>query len=684
MAFEDEGHAREREGALELPRLLAELRASWLWIAIPTLAGLGLAFLFVSIVTPRYTGITKVLLETQDSYFTRPDKATADPTSPLDPEGVESQVEVVRNGDLARSVIDKLGLARTADYAASDGLLGALLGERSTGDPGDRLVEIFLNKLNVFAVTKTRVLQIEFTNSDPALAARGANEVAALYLDQQEAANVREAKVAASWLATKIEELRTKVAEADEKAETLRASAGLLPGANGLTVPNQQLAEINSQIAAARAQQSAATAKAQLLRDMLRTGRLDSVPDVARDESLRRYAEQRVTLKAEIAEQARTLLPGHPHMKELAGQLAGLDQEIQDAAQKAVRGLEDEAQLAGTQVKQLQAAINAQAKAVASSDPEQVQLRALDLESKSLRDQLESYLGKYREALARDADNATPPNARVIAPALAPRSPSFPKKLPTILLAGLAGLFLSAGTVIARALLSEPAGAAAVPPKAVSAEAEFEPLPRGAPGNRTRGRAAAGSIEAAVDEIVAQLGDDDALTFLVCGAGTPQALSAALVAARRLSRDGSCVLVDLGASQSWFTDAIDRSGEPAGELTGLSDLLARGLDFDRVRHRDLSSDVEIVLPGSGEIEPESLPPVIEALVENYRFVVVHASDWRSAAAREILPVIVAVALCAPQERLAGDLKRLRAALPDAQIVTLGVALDSDSRAVAAA
>ena len=65
---------------------------------------------------------------------------------------------------------------------------------------------------------------------------------------------------------------------------------------------------------------------------MLREGRLDEVQDLANDESLRRFAETRVTLKAEIAEAARTLLPEHPRMKELNGQLAELDFQIRLAA----------------------------------------------------------------------------------------------------------------------------------------------------------------------------------------------------------------------------------------------------------------------------------------------------------------------------------------------------------------
>ena len=155
---------------------------------------------------------------------------------------------------------------------------------------------------------------------------------------------------ASAWLASKIDELRGKVADADAKAENYRAQSGLLAGSNNMTVPGQQLVDLNTQLAAARSAQSAALAKAQLLRGMLRDGRFNDVPELAKDESLRRYAEQRVALKEQIAQESRTLLPGHPRMKELAAQLAGLDSEIRIAVDKAARGLENDARLAAAQV----------------------------------------------------------------------------------------------------------------------------------------------------------------------------------------------------------------------------------------------------------------------------------------------------------------------------------------------
>ncbi len=493
---------------------------------------------------------------------------------------MQSQAETVATTELARKAADKLGLAERDEFnPASSGnplalafsLLAGGRGGASTTE--DRVVDAFLARLTVFPVAKSRVLQIEFVSADPALAARGANTVAELYLAEQEDAKKNEAKAASAWLSQKIEELRAKVADADAKVEAFRANSGLLAGANGMTVPAQQLADINAQLAAARATQADAIAKAQSLRTMLREGRLDEIPDAAKDELLRRYVEQRVALKAQIALESRTLLPQHPRMKELNGELAGLDGEIRLAAGKAVLGLEDDAKLAGAEVDSLSAALAKQSKTVATGNVDDVQLRALELDAKTSRDQLESYLQKYREALAREADNAAPADARIIASASEPRTPTFPKKAPTVLLATLAGFLVSVGVVAAHALLTDAADAsdgAASTPLAGASEREDEetaapPSAAAESSEPDEVHDSFSSAEALADRLADVARDGEALTTLFAGEATSRALGLALTAARRLSKRGRAALVDLGVSQDWLSDILDREAESGRE-----------------------------------------------------------------------------------------------------------------------
>ncbi|MGD0562788.1 MAG: exopolysaccharide transport family protein [Roseiarcus sp.] len=685
--FEDGGAQATRGEAIDLMRLSrALLRRKW-WIGVPTLASCFLALVVVTAVSPRYTGVAKVLLENQESYFTRPDKASADPGANFDPEGVQSQAETVATTELARKAADKLGLAERDEFnpASSSNPLAlafALLagGRGGASKPEDRVVDAFLARLTVFPVAKSRVLQIEFVSADPALAARGANTVAELYLDEQEDAKKNEAKAASAWLSQKIEELRAKVADADAKAEAFRANSGLLAGANGMTVPAQQLADINAQLAAARSTQADAIAKAQSLRTMLRDGRLDEIPDAAKDESLRRYVEQRVALKAQIALESRTLLPQHPRMKELNGELAGLDGEIRLAASKAVLGLENDAKLAGAEVDSLSAAVAKQSKTVATGNVDDVQLRALELDAKTSRDQLESYLQKYREALAREADNAAPADARIIASANEPRTPTFPKKAPTVLLATLAGFLVSVGVAAAHALLTDAADAsdgAASTPLAGASEREDEDasaLPSAAAESSEPDEVhqSFSSAEALADRLAEVARDGEALTTLFAGEATSRALGLALTAARRLSKRGRAALVDLGVSQAWLSDILDHEAESGQRLDGLAELLDGRATFEAALHRDLSSNLDIIPAGAGEIDLEALGEALAALATSYEFVVLHASDWRSAEVAAALEAVAVFVVVAPAERLEGALRRLRENLAQTTIATLGL------------
>ncbi|MFL5095551.1 MAG: GNVR domain-containing protein, partial [Xanthobacteraceae bacterium] len=90
----------------------------------------------------------------------------------------------------------------------------------------------------------------------------------------------------------------------------------------------------------------------------------------------------------------------------------------------------------------------------AASGGQDVELRALEREAKAQRDLLESYLAKYREANARDSMSSAPAEARIISRAILSNTPSFPKKVPIVLIATLATLILSAAAITTGELLA--------------------------------------------------------------------------------------------------------------------------------------------------------------------------------------------------------------------------------------
>ncbi len=457
--------AIEPTGEIDLRALgIALRRRSRLLVMAPLLACLLIA-ITVNLISPRYTAQTQVLLENQETFFTRPDRVStqqADQQFQLDPEAVASQVQLMTSRDIARRAIKELGLEGNDEFDPNANgmnpvkrvlvLLGIM--RDPTQETRDaRIITAFLDKLTVYSPPKTRVIAIEFSSRDPELAARAANTVATLYLKAQSSAKNLTAQEAAESLSAQIADLRIRLVKADDAREQYRLQTGLLAGTNNMTISGQQLADINTDLSKARTAQADAQAKAQMIRQLLRSGQAVDVPDVINNDTVRRIAEQRVQYEGQLALEGRTLLPGHPRIKALQAQVAEYDRALKGAAKQAATTLENEATIAGARVKNLETVLGQQKTLAGSANVDEVHLRTLERAAQSIKDQLDSSTTKYQEALARASSDATPADARIIQRATPPQEASFPKKLPFIMFGTLAAFVLTVGYIAAGELM---------------------------------------------------------------------------------------------------------------------------------------------------------------------------------------------------------------------------------------
>ena len=618
-------------------------RALWrkkVLIAGLTLLAAGLAFLVVNLITPRYKSEARVLIETRENIFFRPDaeKATERGTT-VDQEAVTSQVQLILSRDLAREVIKKLKLGDRPEFdpvLAGPSLLRTLLSlvgfikDPMEMSPEERVLKSYYDRLSAFQVEKSRVIAIEFESQDPELAAQVANTVAEVYLVMQQAAKQDQTRAAGTWLSGEIERLRARLAESEAKVEQYRAKTNLFIGNNNTTLSNQQLGDFNSQLASARAQKSDSEAKAKLIRDALKAGTPVEFSDIVNSELMRRLSEQRVTLRAQLAEQSSTLLGQHPRIKELRAQIGDLEGQMRAEADRLARSLENDAKLASAKVDGLTSGLDQLKRQAASTNEQDVQLRALERDAKSQRDLLESYLAKYREATARDSIGAAAPDARIISSAVVSNTPSWPKKLPTILVAALAMFALSSGFVLSNELLST-----------LPAQAAAETMSAGAAAERSRRDLAAAvrAIESArtpsagvpidaVEELACELGStgEGARRITVIGAvrnvGTTMT---AIALARSLSQQARVVLVDLALGAPHLAII---AGDPAAP--GIAELVRGSASFGQIITRDRYSRVHLVMAGQEPIDAaeimasQRLSITIEALGRSYDHVVIDA------------------------------------------------------------
>ena len=643
-------------------------------IAVLTLLAAVLAFAAVNMVTPRYKSEARVLIETRDNIFLRPEaERLSDRGAAIDPEAVTSQVQLILSRDLAREVIRSLKLSERAEFdpvLRGSSTLGVLLGligvtrDPMSQTPEERVFRSFAERLTAYPVEKSRVIAIEFESESPELTARAANAIAETYLVVQQTAKQDQTRAAGLWLAEKIEPLRGAVADAEAKVEQYRASNNLLVGTNNTTLSNQQLGELNAQLSAARAQKADAEAKARIIRDALRAGTTVEFADITNSELMRRLSEQRVTLRAQLAEQSSTLLDQHPRIKELKAQIGDLDRQIRSEADRLARSLENDARVASAKLESLGASLDQLKRQAANTNGQDVQLRALEREAKAQRELLESYLAKYREATTRDSIGAGSPDARIISTAIVSNTPSWPKKAPTVLIAALGTFVLTIAFIVSGQLLSGPLA----PPTSAAAEGGAEVAE--APGRRAT-EPAAPAIEPATaehrvppaealasepSEAVAANGLG-ALTGRLMGRvaviGAHSAIdttAVAVVLARELAGRGKAVLLDLV-----FTGAGLSTLGADPSTPGISDLVLGAASFGEIIGRDRHSGTHFVTAGriavdvASVVQSPRLVITIEALARSYDHVVINAG------ALPDIP-IEAIAALAPQALLVADMR----------------------------
>ncbi|WP_426615814.1 GumC family protein [Bradyrhizobium sp. McL0616] len=644
--------ASAESGDIDLHALGGALARKRRWVIVPTVLALVVSVAIVNLVTPRFKSESRILIDGRENVFLRPssDRSTEERQA-LDPEAVTSQVQLVLSRDLAREIIKKNKLAELPEFdPVLQGVsplksLAALVGigrDPFSMTPEERVLDAYYDRLQAYAVDKSRVIVVEFQSVDPELAVRVANSIADGYLVLQQNARQEQARSASQWLSGEIENLRKKVSDAEAKVEDFRSKSSLFVGTNNTTLSNQQMGEANTQLNNARSMKADAESRARLIREMLQSGKPIEASEVVNSELMRRLSEQRVTLRAQLAEQSSTLLGNHPRIKELKAQLGDLDNQIRDEAAKISRSLESDARIAGGRVDNLTTSLDQLKKQATSTNGQDVQLRALEREAKAQRDLLETYLGKYREASTRETIDTAPTEGRIISRAIVSNTPAYPKKLPIVLIATLATLLLSSGLVVTGELLRQtaPRAVAALIPAQTQSQAPVrhepvvEPVIESVLAEPTPLQPEM-TADADVSELV-EIGElaerlraagPGAKKVTVLGTASGEAITlSTLTLARHLARDARVVVVDLAASLPTIAAV---SVDPMAP--GLSELMQGEASFAQIITRDKLSRLHLVMAGRPGFDRSLLqsPRVtlaIDALLRAYDHVLIDAGS----------------------------------------------------------
>jgi Mrp family chromosome partitioning ATPase/capsular polysaccharide biosynthesis protein len=185
-------------------------------IAAVTFVAIGIAGLYLVWRGQAYTASARILVDNRVLALAQQDAIYS--ISSLTSQLMQSQVEILRAENIARRVIDQLGLLHARDFGAdADKPAGAAPADAApaadTPAPDPRALRLALNRfqkrLAVEQVGQSYVIEVRMTASDPQAAADITNSLVTAYLDDQAAANANAAQSASGWLRDRMRALGT-------------------------------------------------------------------------------------------------------------------------------------------------------------------------------------------------------------------------------------------------------------------------------------------------------------------------------------------------------------------------------------------------------------------------------------------------------------------------------------------
>jgi succinoglycan biosynthesis transport protein ExoP len=611
-------------------------------------------FVALKRLAPTYTSETTILIQPGESSLAQATQVSPEQTATaLDQQAITSQVQLIRSRDLAANVSAKLDLAGKAEFNPAlrkpsliDDVLArmGMAHKPSSVSVEDQVLRAYYDKLSVYTVAQSRVIAIDFSSTDPQLAADAANAIADGYIALQRQTKRDSTADAAKYLSAQIADLRTKVKDAEAKVEEFRSQNDLFNsgGTANMTLPQQQLGDLSTELSKVRSAMADARAKADQIRAALKAGVTPNVPEVINSPLIQRLIEQEVALRAQVAQVSVTLGPEHPRMRELNAQVADLERQIASESRKIVGALDAEVSLAQARERELNDALSRQKVATGQANDAGVELAALQREAAAQRDLLDVYLRRYREAASREQASLPPADARVISTAPVPNDASFPKVVPMTGAAAAVALILAVAFVLLRELASGrpmrrvtfddvvPMIPDAIPVRGHLRWADDHSVRRMMPAEPTL----VPNLVDRAEESLAAIGGEiigakarRVLVTLAEGADQHGRPLAAVALARALARsDLRTVVVDFRGD-----NANTVSMGEGKDLPGFSDLFDGEASFAQVIFRDRRSRVHFIPAGRARLSPglvdaARMETILSALALTYDCVILDTDD----------------------------------------------------------
>ncbi len=424
--------------------------------------------------TPIYTASSQVLVER--NYGS---KGLENQYYRWEPEFLDTQAEIIRSTNVALKVVNTLQLATryrhfffqnnnkpsliaTIKSSIKDQIrpfIEMLSGTKELENeeseafviPGTEpktdeeiIASIIQGGLSVTPVKNTKIVQISYSDKDPAIARLIAEAVVKAYMDEMLEIKLSTSSYSVKWMTDKAREEREKLEHSEQKLQQFMRDNDLVTVEDKLTVLPQKLTEFGRQISKAEAEKKE-------LQDLLAQIRsagnnldqLEKVPTLASSEVLKSIRERIYKANQNIQELSKKYGPKHPKMIQANDEVRSLNKEKKFEIERILSSITNSYDLASSKEKSLKDLLSTTKSEMLNSNEKFMQYQIMKREVDSNRVMYETLqTGIKKESVTEQSQSV---NIWVIKKAEMPFAPAKPNKKRNLLVGLILGLFSGVG-----------------------------------------------------------------------------------------------------------------------------------------------------------------------------------------------------------------------------------------------
>jgi capsular exopolysaccharide synthesis family protein len=423
--------------------------------------------LHLMMTTPIYTAQTTIMILPKAPSGIDPAAALIEIEASYDgSDYFKTQSEILKSKTLAASVVRNLGLNRNTAFTGigRPGLFTAMIGglrqrlhDLLTPPPGANAnaprngllgvssdqIDAYLGGLRIKTIPSTSLVEIDYSSPDPVLAARIANAHAEAYIDRGAEMHSQASRDAEKFLRRKLVELKEQLEKSEVALNDYRRAKGIIPGLMSLdgkdAVVIDRLTDLSKDLTRAQVERIGLESQVELIHHR----QYDSLPVVMNDRLVQGMQAELNQLVAQDASLSDQFTGAYPPLAQLRAKENAIKGRLSQEIENSIKGIESSYQQALEKERELNAEMQRQRTMTMTLNDAAVQYAILQRDVDTYRQLYNAVLKRMKDVgVEAEGQNS---NVSIVDKATAPRIPSYPKKMRSLMVSGVLGLFGALG-----------------------------------------------------------------------------------------------------------------------------------------------------------------------------------------------------------------------------------------------